>query len=230
MNFGSARIAGLSAIAAGVLAIAGAAPAQAALVYDTSIAAPGVYYGSGNDYLPQHFAVNTEGGVEIALRSHVYQEQAPTPTGNLYILPLGSMVSFDYSVNPFVSGTQVNLSGSTAQVAVHDRTTNLTATFDPSFFLLGNATSPLAPGGYQNSERLSFFFILGPTFNPNLNNTYDISLTLTNVPSVGTLAVSNVVQVGTGAVPEPAAWAMMIMGFAGVGALVRRRRSALAVA
>jgi hypothetical protein len=28
-------------------------------------------------------------------------------------------------------------------------------------------------------------------------------------------------------VPEPGAWAMMIMGFGGVGALMRRRREAL---
>lgn len=33
-----------------------------------------------------------------------------------------------------------------------------------------------------------------------------------------------------GGVPEPATWAMMIMGFGGVGALMRRRRSLLTVA
>ncbi len=31
--------------------------------------------------------------------------------------------------------------------------------------------------------------------------------------------------IGTAAVPEPAAWAMMILGFGGVGAMVRRRRA-----
>jgi hypothetical protein len=29
----------------------------------------------------------------------------------------------------------------------------------------------------------------------------------------------------SGGVPEPASWALMIMGFGGVGALVRRRRN-----
>jgi hypothetical protein len=33
-----------------------------------------------------------------------------------------------------------------------------------------------------------------------------------------------------GGVPEPAAWAMMLVGFGGLGALLRRRRSALALA
>ena len=35
-------------------------------------------------------------------------------------------------------------------------------------------------------------------------------------------------DVSLGAVPEPATWAMMIMGFGGVGALMRRRQSLLA--
>lgn len=33
---------------------------------------------------------------------------------------------------------------------------------------------------------------------------------------------------GSAAVPEPAAWALMILGFGGVGAMLRRRRTALA--
>jgi hypothetical protein len=41
--------------------------------------------------------------------------------------------------------------------------------------------------------------------------------------SYGTLAVTN-------GVPEPAAWTMMIVGFGGIGAMMRRRRMALATA
>jgi hypothetical protein len=217
------------------LAITGATAAQAAVVYNTELAAPGVYYGGGNNYVPGHWTVNTEGDVEIGLRSHVYQQSAPTPAGNLYVVPLGSIVSFDYSVNPFISGAQVDFSGVTTLITVRDRTSGQVASFDPTlsfmgFSLFGNATNGAAPGAYQNSQRLSFGFILGSNFNPGMNNTYDISLTLSGVPSVGQLSVSNVVQVGSGAVPEPATWAMMIMGFGGVGALVRRRRQALSVA
>ncbi len=35
---------------------------------------------------------------------------------------------------------------------------------------------------------------------------------------------------GLGAVPEPATWGLMIMGFGGIGAMLRRRRQAVAVA
>jgi hypothetical protein len=230
MRFETLRLAGLSAVAAGVLAIAGATSAQAAVVYDTNLAPPGVYYGSGNNYLPGHWAVNTQGGVEIGLRSHVNREVAPEPTNNLYILPLGSLVNFDYSVNPFVSGTPVSLVGATHSITVRDRTSGQTASFDPTFFLFNNATSPLAPGGYQNSQQLGFFFVLGSNFDPNMNNTYDVTLSVTNVAGVGDLSISNVIQVGSGAVPEPATWAMMIMGFGAAGSLLRRRRQALSAA
>ncbi len=35
---------------------------------------------------------------------------------------------------------------------------------------------------------------------------------------------------GTGGVPEPTSWALMILGFSGVGAIVRRRRSQVSLA
>jgi hypothetical protein len=38
------------------------------------------------------------------------------------------------------------------------------------------------------------------------------------------------IKLETGAVPEPATWAMMIMGFASIGAALRRRRPAVALA
>jgi hypothetical protein len=40
----------------------------------------------------------------------------------------------------------------------------------------------------------------------------------------------NIGTVGGGAVPEPATWAMMIMGFGAMGSVLRRRRSAVAAA
>lgn len=42
-------------------------------------------------------------------------------------------------------------------------------------------------------------------------------------------ASSNAVLYSTGAIPEPATWAMMLTGFFGMGALLRRRRNAAAL-
>lgn len=58
-----------------------------------------------------------------------------------------------------------------------------------------------------------------------INDLGEVVLTDTNNPNVNYLY--NPLGVG---VPEPAAWAMMLIGFAGVGAAVRGRRGALATA
>ncbi len=59
----------------------------------------------------------------------------------------------------------------------------------------------------------------------------DVTLTIQDVTTSGgvsNLALDNLslsyIGGPTGAVPEPAAWAMMILGFGGVGGLMRRRR------
>jgi hypothetical protein len=49
-------------------------------------------------------------------------------------------------------------------------------------------------------------------------------------PAVLQLASLNATPFGSGAVPEPATWALMIMGFGGAGAMLRRRRMVLAQA
>jgi len=64
------------------------------------------------------------------------------------------------------------------------------------------------------------------TLNVNLANVS--SVTITGVPSnSGYWLMDNVSYNG---VPEPATWAMMLMGFGGLGAMMRSRRRALAAA
>lgn len=56
----------------------------------------------------------------------------------------------------------------------------------------------------------------------------DVFLTKTNLSDPITGQISNVVIVG---VPEPSTWAMVILGFAGVGYMTyRRKRQATALA
>lgn len=47
--------------------------------------------------------------------------------------------------------------------------------------------------------------------------------------SAGALIGSVGIQVDVGAVPEPSTWAMMILGFAGVGFMAYRRKSKMAL-
>jgi hypothetical protein len=211
---------------AALVAVSATSSANAAIAYDQDLAAPGVYYGAGNDGSPQHFTVNTAGGVEIALRSHIYQQLGTTPVGNTYVIPLGNVFSFDYSVNP----GSVDFSNVIASLTVTNLGNGNSFTFDPSSPLLGNAHSGT---GYQNSERINFAF-LGQGYDANLNDTFNIALTLTGVPGVRSLSVRNFVLVGAGrgggAVPEPTTWAMMILGLGGVGATLRRSRKTSAAA
>ena len=85
------------------------------------------------------------------------------------------------------------------------------------------------PGGgplYQNSENLSFAFLGGPiNFNPNATGlyTFDLSLLDVNNVSLGNVAIQ------VNAVPEPSTWAMMILGFAGLAFITRRRKNRMAL-
>lgn len=221
--------AGALASAAFGLAASSAAHADG-LAVNQNLAAPGVYYGSGNPN--GDFVVDTEGGVEVALRAHIYQVAPIASVGELYSFvtaatnaPTNSL-SFDWSINPDVGGPEVT--GWSAVITVHDFANNHTVSF-PGVFPDTNLHLDQGPaGGYQNSERLSY--VDGPFYNATQNNTFSVNLTLTNVSSVqgGTISVNELIQQGTGAVPEPASWALMIVGFGGAGAMLRRRRTATA--
>lgn len=62
----------------------------------------------------------------------------------------------------------------------------------------------------------------------------NVSLTGTNLADIGQVRLGGVGSFGGnvpgGVVPEPASWALMILGFGGVGALLRRSRRSLAFA
>lgn len=208
---------GLSTAAA-LLAVA-ISPASAGVVYDADLAAPGVYYGTGNTN--GHFVVDTENGVEIGIRAHLYKAGNITPIGNLYQAPTGlynathAFWNFDFSVNP---GT-LSLAGTTALITITDLGTGTVMSFDPSL-IADNAHSG---NGYQNSENLQFGF-LGPSYNAFANDTYKFDFTLTGGSLQTPLAAEAFVQIGSG-VPEPSTWAMLILGFAGIGFMAYRRKS-----
>jgi hypothetical protein len=204
--------------ASAILAVA-TSPATAAVVDDASLVSPGVYYGSGN--ANGNFTVDTENGVEIGFRAKLYQVGNITPTGNLYQVSTGlfsptrALWNFDYSVNP---GLQ-SLADTTALITIKDLGTGTVTSFDPSL-ISDNATSG---NGYQNSENAIFGF-LGPSYNPFANDTYQFDFTLTGGSLQAPLAVEAFVEIGSG-VPEPSTWAMMILGFCGIGFMAYRSKN-----
>ena len=86
-----------------VLALFGSvATASAAVVNDVDIATG---WTNGTGPVGGHFAVDTVGGIEIALRASLRTIGPITPVGNVYTAPVGTsgglaLWNFDFSINP----------------------------------------------------------------------------------------------------------------------------------
>ena len=180
-------------------------------------------YGAGNNYIPANSAVLTTSDPtsQLAGRAHITGSAATpsTPTGT-YIFGLGDPnISIDYSFSNMLTGS----------VQLLNLLTGQSAQFNVPF--VGSLNNSL----FQDSQRLSFGFLNGSTpanealfgnlgFNANVDDTYQINLIGTNAG--GTHTDTFFVQLGNGApVPEPATWAMMMLGFAGIGMALRTKRT-----
>ena len=205
-----------------------AGAAQAAEQLDANlIDPPGVYYGTGNHN--GHFTIDSFGtDGELALRGHERSQDATSPSGDVYTVALGRQASFDFSFNPF----GVSLDGLSSLLTITNLLTHGTASFDP-LAVGDDAHAAAFPGSAQNSEYLGFGFLNGSplgniNYSPNVNATYQLSWTVSGTnfaPATTTIFINQ----GAGSVPEPMTWALMLAGFAGLGATLRRRR-AMAVA
>jgi hypothetical protein len=199
-----------------------AAPAMAQTVTYNTAPASGFLYGSGNDYSPANAAV-LSGGInsvdQIALRFHQTGEVAPaSDAAGVYSFALGTTpISFDWSLD-FSRGYSQNLLANTS-ITVMNVGTGQTVSYNP-FFLGNDNYADLGAGVFQNSARLNFGFLLGNTgFTPNIDSLYSVNLT-SNDNSLTVYA-----KLGAGAVPEPATWALFILGFGLIGAAMRRKTS-----
>ena len=206
---------GFIGLATALLITSFASPASAVVTLDQSLAS-GWTQGSGttND----HFTVDTEtNGVELGLRASLRFAGSITPTGDLYTVPAGTgspnraLWNFDFSVNR----------------GLYTNTHSVLTITGPG----GSSTYNLqlipdnTPGGgplYQNSENLGFAFLGGPiNFDPNATGLYTFDLALFSSENVQLGDVS--IQVN--AIPEASTWAMLILGFAGIGFMAYRRNS-----
>jgi PEP-CTERM motif len=211
------------------LALAVTGSAHASEVYDQNLV-HGVYYGTGDGLSPENFATVNNNSIELGLRAKLTPNvngvgQVPTQidgSNGTYVVPLGDAFNIDFSVDPTVGGNTVPLG--TQSITVINELTGKQFIGDPSLFgdVLLDKNNP--NGAYQNSEKITFSF-WGPNFfDPTLNDTYEIVL------QAGGLTDEINVQVGSGftaAVPEPSTWAMMILGFCGIGFTAYRRKSKL---
>lgn len=232
------------ALIVGFVMAAAARPALAdTLLFDTALAGPGFYNGSGNTpNTPAFTTLTTTGGIELGLGVQTHAGVGgyffSTPGTANYFVPAGGTTTwnYDFSVNLGQTGTLQSIQS--ASITVLDQTTGKQISYNP--LALGDNAGLAANGstvnggktqgaatsddvGFQNSENLGFD--LDPAnntafaYNPAALDTYFITLT------VDGLSVSETVN----AVPEPSTWAMMILGFCGLGFLAHRRKNQMAL-
>lgn len=174
------------------------------------------YYGSGNDYTPANAAVlTTDANEQLSLRFHKTFETAPaSDASGVYSFSLGTEpMSFDWGIDAgLLAGGSVS-----ALLTLTNLGTGQTFSYDP--FFLGNDNEYLN-GSAENSFRLEWAPI---GFDPNVNDTYQVNLTYTDA-NQGVHSLDIFAKLGTGAVPEPATWAMMMLGLGMIGGAMRRRR------
>jgi hypothetical protein len=238
------------AVALGALAIALSGTANAAITYDTSLVSPpGVYFGTGN---PNNgFTVDIENGVELGLATELRFVGNVTPTStNIYNVPTGTsggdaLWDFVFSVNLQPGGAAGNsgltLSGITPTITLTNLGNSDTISFNPLTSLTDNAGwGPSSPPdntvsaanlatdtGFQNAENFSFSIlpiVLG--FDPNAPGNYEVTLSFVDTANSDSLGSVTEYINATSAVPEPATWAMMLIGFGLVGLQLKRRNAA----
>jgi hypothetical protein len=179
-------------------------------------------WSQGNGTSNGQFTLDQEAdGVEIGLRASIRGGGGgpitPITGTNFYDAPAGTAATgqalwnIDYSVN---TGT---MTGLTALLTITDG--GNTVSFNP--LSISDNTINTA-GAEQNSENLTFGFLSPLNFDPYADAIYTFDLTLTNA-ATGALVSS--VQIEVDAIPEASTWAMMIIGFCGLGFMTYRRKN-----
>jgi hypothetical protein len=210
-----------AALGAAILG-AGASQAQTTValnLYNTGVDAFGAPLADGA--LDPHYVLNGSG------LATVYTHPAYLTDPNAKFI--SAQADGGYSANPNTFSlffSLVGLNASTAQLSGFFGSDNYA-----SVFLNGNLIAQdIQATVYENFQSLTAFSSGAANFVAGLNELRFV-VTDTGPPSAvivtgltGT-ADTNAVPAG---VPEPATWALMIMGFGAAGAMVRRRKAALA--
>ena len=233
----------LFAAAGAAVSLSGAV--HATVVYDTSLASPGFYNGTGNPN--EGFTVNTLGSIELGLgvNNRFIGPVHPTTT-NQYDVAVGFSTvplakwNFEYSVNLGNSG--LHLGDVQTKLTITNLANFETISFDPYIIpdnahfngtTTQNGSNPGAGAlpidiGFQNSENISFFSFLNPDFDwdPAAAGSYLITLALFNENGDPLLSVDEQIN----ATPVPATLPLFAGGAGILGFFARRRKKKAAVA
>ncbi len=221
--------------------------AQAATLFDQNLPSPGWFDGSGNPN--GGFTVTTDNGITTAQRVKLRQDPNVIHSSNgVYDVPTGphpsspSHAAWNYEfdigcdLGTCPGGNLAALLG-TSTMTVTDLTSGHTNTVSMLTWLddatwNGSATSTLFdPTSYiaQNSENPIFLsFPLAAFYDENAPDIYRFTIDVKDLS--GDILDTNTVWANasgvsfTPGVPEPATWAMMLLGFGAIGGMMRARR------
>jgi PEP-CTERM motif len=185
------------------VALTSSAPARAAIVNGDFIVGESFYSGTGP--------------------ASILQIQAFTFTGS------GDMtfVSPAHSGQPFDGTLHLHFTANSVQISENDPGLAFsTGNFMGIAFTDQGSTTPFGPGG-STAAFQSWVVQPGATFSQVsvFQSAFDYGGTAIFVDLAGSSGVGEVTIGLAGAVPEPSTWAMMLLGFAGVGFMAYRRKT-----
>jgi hypothetical protein len=166
--------------------------------------------------IPVLTSVTPEGGLfRYSYQGTLAGDQGVTQGSKLVIFDFAGFSGGFQVPNPFITASTELFSGMTAPGQTDDPTiANLVFTWNGPDF---NATGgPFTDVDFNGLSALSTFS------GTRLDGFAALAVKNNEVP--GTLTINAGSVLVPSAIPEPASWALMILGFGGVGALVRSRR------
>jgi hypothetical protein len=194
-----------------------AASAQAAIVYDASLASPnGIAAGwyDGTSVNPNGgFTIDDENGIEIGQRVKLRQSpNAIDPVNNAYVVPAGSQIgaptraawNYEFAIDLRPGGAgSLTLENVSAQLHLADLTTGVTATVNPLTYRSDDAG-----------------FGTGGKYDMSAARSYELDLVVVN-SATGVQLASNTILVNV-ETPEPATLSFIGLGMASI-AIFRKR-------
>ncbi|THD57912.1 PEPxxWA-CTERM sorting domain-containing protein [Phenylobacterium sp.] len=209
------------ALGLGILAAAAAGAANAGVIYQSATnsgADSGDYILSSNNLIGAEFSV-TSSTVVTAIGAQFGNPFDPDP-GTIFgaIVPVASLSDFP--------------AGSSADLASISLADVVFSAPNPGDLMVAlSAPVTLAAGSYAVIFGSGQFGATGFAALGDENNPVGSPVTIQSAFSPGWASLGDPgVRIVVDGVPEPASWGLMIAGFGGMGALLRRRKTALSAA